>query len=57
MNISAKWMSGLILNISVIAEILFFIFSKNNREDKTNSTVSFLRDWSNNKMAYVSDIS
>lgn len=28
MNISAKWMSGLILNISVIAEILFFIFSK-----------------------------
>ena len=28
MNISVKWMSGLILNISVIAEILFFIFSK-----------------------------
>ena len=28
MNISAKWISGLILNISVIAEILFFIFSK-----------------------------
>ncbi|WP_373104727.1 MFS transporter [Gemella morbillorum] len=28
MNISTKWMSGLILNISVIAEILFFIFSK-----------------------------
>ena len=28
MNISAKWLSGLILNISVIAEILFFIFSK-----------------------------
>ena len=28
MNISAKWMSGLILNISVIAAILFFIFSK-----------------------------
>ncbi|GAB7568222.1 MFS transporter [Gemella sp. Musashino-2025] len=29
MNISAKWLSGIILNISVIAEILFFIFSKN----------------------------
>ena len=28
MNINAKWLSGLILNISVIAEILFFIFSK-----------------------------
>ena len=28
MNISTKWMPGLILNISVIAEILFFIFSK-----------------------------
>lgn len=28
MNISVKWISGLILNISVIAEILFFIFSK-----------------------------
>ena len=28
MNISTKWMSGLILNISLIAEILFFIFSK-----------------------------
>ena len=28
MNINAKWFSGLILNISVIAEILFFIFSK-----------------------------
>ncbi|ERK59813.1 transporter, major facilitator family protein [Gemella bergeri ATCC 700627] len=29
MNISTKWLSGIILNISVIAEILFFIFSKN----------------------------
>lgn len=29
MNISAKWLTGLILNISVIAEIIFFIFSKN----------------------------
>ena len=28
MNISAKWLSGVILNISVIAEIIFFIFSK-----------------------------
>ena len=28
MNINAKWLSGLILNISVIAAILFFIFSK-----------------------------
>ena len=28
MNIDAKWLSGLLLNISVIAEILFFIFSK-----------------------------
>lgn len=28
MNINARWLSGLILNISVIAEILFFIFSK-----------------------------
>lgn len=28
MNINAKWLSGLILNISVITEILFFIFSK-----------------------------
>ena len=28
MNISAKWLSGLILNVSVIAEIIFFIFSK-----------------------------
>ena len=28
MNISAKWLSGVILNVSVIAEIIFFIFSK-----------------------------
>mgnify|MGYP000994779770 FL=1 len=28
MNISAKWLSGVILNISVVAEIIFFIFSK-----------------------------
>lgn len=28
MNISAKWLSGVILNVSVIAEIVFFIFSK-----------------------------
>ncbi len=28
MNIDTKWLSGLLLNISVIAEILFFIFSK-----------------------------
>ena len=28
MNISAKWLSGVILNMSVIAEIIFFIFSK-----------------------------
>lgn len=28
MNISAKWLSGFILNVSVIAEIIFFIFSK-----------------------------
>lgn len=28
MNISAKWLSGIILNVSVIAEIIFFIFSK-----------------------------
>ena len=28
MNIPAKWLSGVILNISVIAEIIFFIFSK-----------------------------
>ena len=28
MNISAKWPSGVILNVSVIAEIIFFIFSK-----------------------------
>ena len=27
MNISAKWLSGVILNVSVIAEIIFFIFS------------------------------
>ena len=27
-NISAKWLSGVILNVSVIAEIIFFIFSK-----------------------------
>ena len=28
MNISAKWLSGVILNVSVITEIIFFIFSK-----------------------------
>ena len=28
MNISVKWLSGVILNVSVIAEIIFFIFSK-----------------------------
>lgn len=28
MNISAKWLSGVILNISVVAEIIFFIFSR-----------------------------
>lgn len=28
MNISTKWLSGVILNVSVIAEIIFFIFSK-----------------------------
>ena len=28
MNISAKWLSGVILNVSVIAEIIFFIFPK-----------------------------
>ena len=28
MNIPEKWLSGVILNISVIAEIIFFIFSK-----------------------------
>ena len=28
MNISSKWLSGVILNVSVIAEIIFFIFSK-----------------------------
>ena len=28
MNISAKWLSGVILNVSVIAEIIFFIFSR-----------------------------
>ena len=28
MDISAKWLSGVILNVSVIAEIIFFIFSK-----------------------------
>ena len=28
MNISAKWLSGVILNVSDIAEIIFFIFSK-----------------------------
>jgi len=28
MNISAKWLSGVILNVSVIAELIFFIFSK-----------------------------
>ena len=28
MNISAKWLSGVILNVSVIAEIILFIFSK-----------------------------
>lgn len=28
MHISAKWLSGVILNVSVIAEIIFFIFSK-----------------------------
>ena len=28
MNISANWLSGVILNVSVIAEIIFFIFSK-----------------------------
>ena len=28
MNISAKWLSGVILNVSVIVEIIFFIFSK-----------------------------
>ena len=28
MTISAKWLSGVILNVSVIAEIVFFIFSK-----------------------------
>lgn len=28
MNISAKWLSGVILNVSVIAEIIFFIFLK-----------------------------
>ena len=28
MNISAKWLSGIILNVSVIAEIIFLIFSK-----------------------------
>ena len=28
MNISAKWLSGVILNVSVIAEVIFFIFSK-----------------------------
>ena len=28
MNITAKWLSGVILNVSVIAEIIFFIFSK-----------------------------
>ncbi len=28
MNIPAKWLSGVILNVSVIAEIIFFIFSK-----------------------------
>ena len=28
MNISAKWLSGVLLNVSVIAEIIFFIFSK-----------------------------
>ena len=28
MNLSAKWLSGVILNVSVIAEIIFFIFSK-----------------------------
>ena len=28
MNISEKWLSGVILNVSVIAEIIFFIFSK-----------------------------
>ena len=28
MNISAKWLSGVMLNVSVIAEIIFFIFSK-----------------------------
>ena len=28
MNISAKWLSGVILNVSVVAEIIFFIFSK-----------------------------
>ena len=28
MNISAKWLSGVILNISVITEIIFFIFTK-----------------------------
>ena len=28
MNISAKWLSGVILNVSVIADIIFFIFSK-----------------------------
>ena len=28
MNISAKWLSGVILNVSVIAAIIFFIFSK-----------------------------
>ena len=28
MNISAKWLSGVILNVSVISEIIFFIFSK-----------------------------
>jgi len=27
MNISAKWLSGIILNVSVIAEIIFFIFN------------------------------
>ena len=28
MNIPEKWLSGVILNVSVIAEIIFFIFSK-----------------------------